>query len=71
MRTILSAIVLLLYVATEGMAQNISFKTEELKRVAAELSWMVWTLLRLAILSSQRTSIRLLSRRPTMVWWSI
>ena len=37
MRTILSAIVLLLYVATEGMAQNISFKTEELKRVAAEL----------------------------------
>ena len=37
MRTILSAIVLLLYVATEGMAQNMSFKTEELKRVAAEL----------------------------------
>ena len=36
MRTILSAIVLLLYVATEGMAQNISFKTEELKRVAAK-----------------------------------
>lgn len=38
MRTILSAIVLLLYVATEGMAQNMSFKTEELKRVAAELN---------------------------------
>ena len=37
MRTILSAIVLLLCIATEGMAQNMSFKTEELKRVAAEL----------------------------------
>ena len=36
MRTILSAIVLLLYVATEGMAQNISFKTEELKHTAWE-----------------------------------
>ena len=37
MRKYLSAIVLLLFMVAECMAQTISFKTEELKRIATEL----------------------------------
>ena len=71
MRIVFSAIVLLLCIATEGMAQNMSFKTEELKRVAAELKLDGLDTLKVGYSVFPRTSTRLLSRRLTMIWWSI
>ena len=44
MRIVLSAIFLLMCFASEGMAQNISFKTEDLKKVATELNLLTSSL---------------------------
>lgn len=63
MRIVLSAIFLLMCFTSEGMAQNISFKTEDLKKVATELNLNGLDTLRSGYSTIQKTKYQIVVKK--------